>query len=120
MARDIMGKGPLLAPEQMVVIDTNLDRARRVARANMARYLRLPNYTNNLLGSVNLINASVNVGTVRCFVFTSSMAVYADCDSPLQIEDGVYLRRVRCAGVRVLRVVRATTGRPPCRNHSTT
>jgi probable F420-dependent oxidoreductase len=49
MARDILGKGPLLAPEQMVAIDSNLDRARGVARANMARYLRLPNYTNNLL-----------------------------------------------------------------------
>jgi len=49
IARDILGKGPLLAPEQMVVIDTDLDRARGVARANMARYLRLPNYTNNLL-----------------------------------------------------------------------
>ncbi|MCZ6629856.1 MAG: TIGR03620 family F420-dependent LLM class oxidoreductase [Actinobacteria bacterium] len=49
MARDILGTGPLLAPEQMVVIDGDLDRARTVARANMARYLRLPNYTNNLL-----------------------------------------------------------------------
>jgi probable F420-dependent oxidoreductase len=49
MARDILGKGPLLAPEQMVVIDSDLDRARDVARANMARYLQLPNYTNNLL-----------------------------------------------------------------------
>jgi probable F420-dependent oxidoreductase len=49
MARDILGTGPLLAPEQMVVIDGDLDRARTVARADMARYLRLPNYTNNLL-----------------------------------------------------------------------
>jgi len=49
MARDILGQGPLLAPEQMVVIDTDLDRARGVARAGMARYLGLPNYTNNLL-----------------------------------------------------------------------
>jgi probable F420-dependent oxidoreductase len=49
MARDILGVGPLLAPEQMVVIDRDLDRARSVARVNMARYLRLPNYTNNLL-----------------------------------------------------------------------
>ncbi len=48
-ARDILGEGPLLAPEQMVVIDTDLDRARTVARATMARYLKLPNYTNNLL-----------------------------------------------------------------------
>jgi len=48
-AREILGTGPLLAPEQMVVVDSDLDRARTVARANMARYLRLPNYTNNLL-----------------------------------------------------------------------
>ena len=38
--------------------------------------LRWPfNYNNNLIGSVNLINASVNYG-VKCFVFTSSIAVY--------------------------------------------
>ncbi len=49
MARDILGTGPILAPEQMVVIDSDVDRARTVARANMARYLRLPNYTNTLL-----------------------------------------------------------------------
>lgn len=49
MARDILGAGPLLAPEQMAVIDRDVERARGVARANMARYLRLPNYTNNLL-----------------------------------------------------------------------
>jgi probable F420-dependent oxidoreductase len=48
-AREILGDGPLLAPEQMVAIDTDLDRARATARATMARYLRLPNYTNNLL-----------------------------------------------------------------------
>ena len=48
-AREILGEEPLLAPEQMVVIDTDLDRARETARATMARYLRLPNYTNNLL-----------------------------------------------------------------------
>ena len=48
-ARDILGEGPLLAPEQMVVIDTDMERARNVARTTMARYLKLPNYTNNLL-----------------------------------------------------------------------
>jgi probable F420-dependent oxidoreductase len=51
MAREILGEGPLLAPEQMVVIDNDLDRARNIARKNMARYLRLPNYANNLLRS---------------------------------------------------------------------
>ena len=49
LAREVMGTGPLLAPEQMVVIDDDLDRARELARAQMARYLQLPNYTNNLL-----------------------------------------------------------------------
>jgi probable F420-dependent oxidoreductase len=33
----------------MVVIDSDRDRARSVARAHMAHYLKLPNYTNNLL-----------------------------------------------------------------------
>ncbi len=49
VAREALGAGPLLAPEQMVVIDSDLGRARTVARAQMARYLQLPNYTNNLL-----------------------------------------------------------------------
>jgi len=48
-ARGILGPGPLLAPEQKVVIDTDKDRARELARANAGLYLRLPNYVNNLL-----------------------------------------------------------------------
>ncbi len=48
LAREIIGKDKFLAPEQMVFLQTDPDRARRVARANMARYLALPNYTNNL------------------------------------------------------------------------
>lgn len=48
-AREILGEGPLLAPEQKVVIDSDIERAREVARKNMAGYLKLPNYTNNLL-----------------------------------------------------------------------
>lgn len=48
-AREILGEGPLLAPEQKVVIDSDIERAREVARKNMAGYLKLPNYANNLL-----------------------------------------------------------------------
>jgi probable F420-dependent oxidoreductase len=33
----------------MVVLETNSVRARTIARATAERYLRLPNYTNNLL-----------------------------------------------------------------------
>ena len=47
-ARAILGPGPLLAPEQMVVLETDPSRAREIGRATLARYLRLPNYTNNL------------------------------------------------------------------------
>ena len=47
-AREILGPDPILAPEQMVVLDTDLDRARATARQGMAIYLRAPNYVNNL------------------------------------------------------------------------
>lgn len=49
LARSILGPDKFLAPEHMVVVETDPTKARTVARANMARYLRLPNYTNNLL-----------------------------------------------------------------------
>lgn len=49
VARDAIGPDKFLAPEHMVVLDTDPDRARQTARANMARYLQLPNYTNNLI-----------------------------------------------------------------------
>ncbi len=52
------------------------------AAEGLSHFIRKFNYTNNLLGSVNLINASVNYGT-ECFIFTSSVAVYGNGDSPL-------------------------------------
>ncbi|WP_299535961.1 LLM class F420-dependent oxidoreductase [uncultured Streptomyces sp.] len=48
-ARAALGTGPLLAPELTVVLDTDLDRARTTARNMLTMYLRLPNYTDNLL-----------------------------------------------------------------------
>ena len=45
------------------------------AAEGLIHFIKRFNYNNNLLGSVNLINASVNTG-VKCFVFTSSIAVY--------------------------------------------
>ncbi len=48
IAREALGKGPLLCPEQAVVLDTDPQSARAAARAHMATYLTLPNYTNNL------------------------------------------------------------------------
>jgi probable F420-dependent oxidoreductase len=48
MAREVLGSGPLLAPEQAVVFETDPSTAREIARRHMATYLGLPNYTNNL------------------------------------------------------------------------
>ena len=49
IARQIIGPDAALYPEQMVVLDTDAAAARSLGRKNMALYLRLPNYTNNLL-----------------------------------------------------------------------
>ncbi|MBT3150145.1 TIGR03620 family F420-dependent LLM class oxidoreductase [Streptomyces sp. CHD11] len=48
-ARAALGPEALLAPELSVVLDTDLDRARTTARNMLGMYLRLPNYTDNLL-----------------------------------------------------------------------
>lgn len=48
-ARERLGEGPLLAPELKVVLDADADRARATARAYLAMYLQLPNYTKNFL-----------------------------------------------------------------------
>jgi probable F420-dependent oxidoreductase len=48
-ARDILGDGPLLCPEQAVVLQTDPDTARAVGRKYTKAYLALPNYVNNLL-----------------------------------------------------------------------
>ncbi len=46
-ARAILGAGPTLAPEQMLLRETNPVRAREVARKNLTTYLPLPNYYEN-------------------------------------------------------------------------
>ena len=48
LAREMLGPGPLLAPEQAVVLETDPELARELARGHMLGYLRMPNYTNNL------------------------------------------------------------------------
>jgi probable F420-dependent oxidoreductase len=49
LAREALGPDALLAPEQTVVLEEDPDAARTVARQWLARYLQLPNYTNNLV-----------------------------------------------------------------------
>jgi probable F420-dependent oxidoreductase len=76
-AREILGAGPLLAPEVTVVLETDPSRARELARSFTTRYLTLPNYTNNLRtfgfgdedlaggGSDRLVDAIVAWGDVE-------------------------------------------------------
>lgn len=54
------------------------------AAEGLSHFIKRFNYTNNLVGSVNLINAAVNAATVRCFVFTSSIAVYGRNQVPMR------------------------------------
>lgn len=54
------------------------------AAEGLSHFIKRFNYHNNLIGSVNLINASVNVGTVKAFVFTSSIAVYGAAQTPMR------------------------------------
>ena len=58
------------------------------AAEGLSHFIRRFNYTNNLIGSVNLVNAAVN-HDVRCFVFTSSLAVYgASAELPMTGDAG--------------------------------
>ncbi|OFZ16904.1 MAG: UDP-glucose 4-epimerase, partial [Bacteroidetes bacterium RIFCSPHIGHO2_02_FULL_44_7] len=53
------------------------------AAEGLSHFIRRFNYTNNLIGSVNLINESVK-HKVECFVFTSSIAVYGAGQLPMR------------------------------------
>ena len=57
------------------------------AAEGLSHFIKRFNHTNNLIGSVNLINASINY-EVKCFVFTSSIAVYGGAQLPMR-EDTV-------------------------------
>jgi len=76
-ARQILGAGPLLAPEVTVVVEADPERARQLARSFTSSYLRLENYANNLRslgftdsdladgGSDRLVDAVVAWGDAR-------------------------------------------------------
>lgn len=52
------------------------------AAEGLSHFIRRFNYNNNLVGSVNLINESIK-HKVKCFVFTSSIAVYGAGQLPM-------------------------------------
>ena len=55
------------------------------AAEGLSHFIKRFNYANNVIGSVNLINASIN-NDVECFVFTSSIAVYGAGQLPMTEE----------------------------------
>lgn len=55
------------------------------AAEGLSHFIRRFNYNNNLIGSINLINESVKY-KVKCFVFTSSIAVYGKGQLPMTEE----------------------------------
>jgi probable F420-dependent oxidoreductase len=79
-ARKILDTDKLLAVEQAVVLETDLAKAREIARSHMSRYLALPNYVNNLRslgftdenlangGSDRLVDAIVAWGDMNAVV----------------------------------------------------
>jgi probable F420-dependent oxidoreductase len=73
-AREVLGPEPFLGPEQAVVLEADAARSREVAREYMSHYLKLENYSRNLLrlgwteedlaggGSDRLVDALVGWG----------------------------------------------------------
>jgi probable F420-dependent oxidoreductase len=46
-ARAALGDGAIVAPEQGLILETDPDKARSIAREFLSRYIEAPNYTNN-------------------------------------------------------------------------
>ncbi len=55
------------------------------AAEGLSHFIRNYNYTNNLIGSINLINNAIH-HRCKCFVFTSSIAVYGAGQAPMTEE----------------------------------
>lgn len=53
------------------------------AAEGLSHFIRNFNYNNNLIGSINLINQSIK-HKIKCFVFTSSIAVYGKGQLPMK------------------------------------
>jgi len=68
--------------------DTNFDfvfHLAAYAAEGLSHFIKRFNYTNNIIGTVNLINNSVN-RNIKAFVFTSSIAVYGAGQLPMDEE----------------------------------
>jgi len=53
------------------------------AAEGLSHFIRRFNYTNNVLGSINVLNAALRAETPGRFVFASSIAVYGPAQTPM-------------------------------------
>ena len=53
------------------------------AAEGLSHFIRRFNYSNNVVGSINVINSAIRAETVERFVFTSSIAVYGPGQTPM-------------------------------------
>jgi len=91
-ARERVGPGVLVAPELAVVLERDADQAREIARGYAATYLRLGNYTRNLLrfgfieedigggGSDRLIDAVIPHGSPAAIAEAVALHLEAGAD----------------------------------------
>jgi UDP-glucose 4-epimerase len=56
------------------------------AAEGLSHFIRRFNYTNNVVGSMTVLNEAIKA-EVKCFVFTSSIAVYGPGQTPMREED---------------------------------
>lgn len=76
-AREVLGSGPLLAPEHKVVLDSDPERARATARPVVGAYLGLRNYANNLL-RLGYTQDDIDNGSDR---LVDALALHGDADT---------------------------------------
>jgi probable F420-dependent oxidoreductase len=80
-ARELMGPGPLLAPEQKAILETDPAKARAIARQTLGLYLQLPNYTNSFLRLGFTTDDFVDGGSDR---LVDTLFVWGDTDAVLR------------------------------------
>jgi probable F420-dependent oxidoreductase len=81
IARETLGPRKVVAPEQMVVLETDPRRARAIARPSIDRYLHAPNYTNNLLRLGFTTEDFANGGSDR---LVDAIVAWGDADAVMR------------------------------------
>ncbi|MEV4314715.1 TIGR03620 family F420-dependent LLM class oxidoreductase [Actinocrispum sp. NPDC049592] len=106
-AREILGSEALLAVEQAVVLDSDVDRARQTAHAHVAAYLRVDHYVKSLI-SLGFAEDDLRDGGTEAVV--DALVAYGDVDA---IASRVRKQHEAGADHVCLQVLTADPGRTP-------